>query len=111
MVCRVRVRWPEHGTDPIWAVSTACLIMACEKRIREGRWKVWVGMGWFEWAFRWSWTQTGQAGRVLVIGSRRNAEHKSDVKKRGTPCTVFNYAARQPVSPSSFLLGHVPQKV
>lgn len=88
---RAWVRWPEHGTDPIWAVSTACRIMACEERKRGGRSKVWVGM-WFEWAFR---TQLGQGGRVLVIGSRRNAEHKSDVKKEGASCAPFNYAARR----------------
>ena len=31
----------------------------------------------------------GQVGRVLVIGSRRNAEHKSDVKKKKRGSSVY----------------------
>ena len=49
-------------------------------RGRERNTKVAGKYGWgmrFEWAF----SAPGQ-GRVLVIGSRRNAEHKSDVKKK-----------------------------
>ena len=42
------IGWSIEGV-PMWAVSTGCRIMAKEKR--EGRWKVWVGMGRFEWAF------------------------------------------------------------
>ena len=37
---------------------------------------------------QWSWTMT-QAGRVLVIGNRRNAEYKSDVKKKKRGSSVY----------------------
>jgi len=52
------------------------------------------------------WVRQGQAGRVLVIGRRRNAEHKSDVKKRGFRIPLyFIYAARRLFFP----LGHASE--